>query len=426
MTLSSKEGKFVVDGYQAFLLADTVWSSLIDATDDEWSFYLKHRAKQGFNAALVSVLPILHDRSAQAGGLAPFDEERVEANGGWHFNAGYFDRLGDRLGTAARTGITVGLVLLWVNYVPGTWGAGRTPGCVMPEPVWDEYLAYLSAVVKDGECLLIVSGDPAFSSREEVTSYRSFAERVRQVWPQSLIAFHSAPTATLPPELDDLADAMIFQSGHHGEMPHLARELAARYRLGSKTRPVMNAEPAYEGHRVGGGVGRFGRAIVRRRIWESVAGGASEGVTYGAHGLWGWHRGGAQFSSTHFSGVPLDWREALFLPGSEDAVVCRRLMESARLACLEVQPDRLKVADEGWGHDEVVASTTSDGARGLVYLPYGGPVTLEVPGEMEVGQLVSLPDGDTVPTAAQSKGDHRYIIDPPGDVSECVIFLELH
>ena len=80
------DGRFVLDGRQAFLLADTVWSALSDATDDEWEYYLDRRARQGFNGALTSVLPILHDRSAKEGGLAPFDEDLVRAEGAWRFD----------------------------------------------------------------------------------------------------------------------------------------------------------------------------------------------------------------------------------------------------------------------------------------------------------------------------------------------------
>lgn len=425
MTLGSNNGRFLVDGKESFLLADTVWSSLIDATDDEWVFYLKKRSQQGFNGALTSVLPILHDRSPQAGGLTPFDEEAVRDRGSWTFDAHYFARMRERLDGASAMGITLGLVLLWVNYVEDTWGAERTPGFVMPEGVREEYLAQVGAVVKDGECLLVISGDASLSSEQEIASYRTFTEKTRQMWPQSLIAFHSAPTAVLPPELDEMADALIFQSGHHGESPRLALDLAARYRRGSRGRPVMNAEPSYEAHRVGGGVGRFGRSVVRRRIWESVVGGASEGVTYGAHGLWGWHRGGERFTSTHFSGMPLDWREALSLPGADDAATCRRLMESLQLSPLEVRPDLLTVADEGWGREDVVASTTADGKRALIYLPHGGPVTLSSPRAIALEEVVALPAGVTVRATSATTAGGTYIIDPPGDVDECLAVISL-
>ena len=423
--LRADDGSFVVDGRRSFLLADTVWSALSDATDDEWEYFLDRRARQGFNGALMSVLPILHDRSANEGGLAPFDEDFVRAEGSWSFDKRFFSRLRDRLDLAERYGIVCGLVLLWVNYVEETWGAERTPGFVMPEGARDEYLGLLAEVVRDGECLLVVSGDAAFISPAEVGSYRRFTEAARAKWPRSVITFHSAPTAELPVELEHLADALVFQSGHHGESAGLARQLSARYRAIAGSRPVMNAEPAYEAHRVGGGVGRFGRATVRRRIWESVAGGASAGVTYGAHGLWGWHRGNEAFSSLHFSGTPLDWRKALLLPGSDDAATCRAIMEPVGAYRLEPGSDELAVADQGWGADEVVVGIDVNVATAVVYLPNGGPVTLRAKRPITLQSVIDLETGREVTSSVSVAGENTVVVDPPGTVSEALLLFHL-
>jgi Protein of unknown function (DUF4038) len=424
MKLTSHQGRFDIDGNAAFLLADTVWSALGDSTEDEWRFYLRRRARQGFNAALLSVLPILHDRSVGGANMLPFDEEAV-SSGSWRFNARFFELLRRRLDMASEAGIVCGLVLLWVNYVEGTWGANRTPGFVMPEEPRSEYLSALSQVVHDGECLLIVSGDAGFASATEVESYQRFTESVEELWPQSLVAFHSAPTAVLPSELERSADVLIFQSGHHGETPGLARDLSARYHAIAGDRPVMNAEPAYEAHRVGGGVGRFGRATVRRRIWESVVGGASAGVTYGAHGLWGWHRAGESFSSVHFSGTPLDWRQALFLPGSDDAARCRAIAEQEGILRFAPRPEELRVIDEGWGAAEVVVGVDGGARAAAVYLPNGGPVTLRGRGKITVHRVIDLSAGRDVRADCTTIADHTLVVDPPADVSEALLFLQL-
>jgi hypothetical protein len=423
--LGAAEGSFVVDGRQSFLLADTVWSALSDATDDEWEYYLDRRARQGFNGALISVLPIMHDRSAKEGGLAPFDEDLVRAEGVWKFNSPFFGRLRERLDMAERYGIVLGLVLLWVNYVEDTWGAERTPGFVMPEAARDEYIHSLAEVVRDGECLLVVSGDAGFTSAAEVHSYRGFSEAVRAKWPKSLLTFHSAPTADLPVELEALADALVFQSGHHGEEPKRARELAARYRSIAGRRPVMNAEPAYEAHRVGGGVGRFGRATVRRRIWESVVGGASAGVTYGAHGLWSWHRGNDPFSSQHFSGTPLDWRQALLMPGSNDAATCRAIMEPVGAYRLDPRSDELAVVDQGWGADEVVVGVDATGTTAVVYLPNGGPVTLRGTKRISLKCAIDLETGNEVKCGVNLATEDTATVDPPATVTDAVLILQL-
>jgi hypothetical protein len=423
--LGAIDGSFVVDGRRSFFLADTVWSALSDATDDEWEYYLDRRALQGFNGALISVLPILHDRSSKEGGVAPFDEDLVRAEGIWRFNDGFFRRLRQRLDMAERYGIVCGLVVLWVNSVEDTWGAERTPGFVMPEGARDEYVGSLAEVVRDGECLLVVSGDAAFTSAVEVTSYRHFSEAVRAQWPKSIMTFHSAPTADLPVELEALADALVFQSGHHGEAPNRARELAARYRSIAGPRPVMNAEPAYEAHRVGGGVGRFGRATVRRRIWESVVGGASAGVTYGAHGLWGWHRGNEPFSSSHFSGAPMDWRQALLLPGSDDAAMCRAIMEPVGAYRLDPGSGDLAVVDQGWGADEVVVGVDVTSATAAVYLPNGGPVTLRGTKPITLKRAIDLETGKEVKCRVDAPSQNIVAVDPPGNVSDAVLILQL-
>jgi Protein of unknown function (DUF4038) len=424
MILSAEQGRFQIDGKDRFLLADTVWSALGSSSQDEWAFYLHRRAQQGFNAALLSVLPILHDRSLRQSTLGPFDEDTVVA-GAWRFDSRFFATLRQRLDMASEAGIVCGLVLLWVNYVEGSWGAARTPGFVMPERARAEYLSALSGVVHDRECLLVVSGDAGLTSPTEVESYRQFAELTKEIWPESLVAFHSAPTAVLPPELDKLASVLVFQSGHHGESPSLARELAGRYRGIAGGRPVMNAEPAYEAHRVGGGVGRFGRVTVRRRIWESVVGGASAGVTYGAHGLWSWHRNGDPFTSVHFSGQPLDWREALLLPGSDDAAVCREIMEQEGMGRFGPCPDDLTVTDEGWGASDVVVGADPDSRMAAVYLPNGGPVTLRANGSLTLRRVVDLTTGKDVRTSCLAQSGGTFVIDPPGNVPEALLVLDM-
>jgi hypothetical protein len=425
--ISVRDGCFEQSGKPTFLLADTAWNAFSGATDDEWRLYLRHRSQQGFNAALVSLLPILHDRSQRTpAGPLPFDEGLVRAQGRWELNSQFFDTVAARIEQAAEAGITCGLVLLWVNYVEGTWGSERTPGFVMPEDVQRQYLAALQRVVPERGALLIVSGDAGFAPGPEIGTYAAFSELVRKIWPHNLITYHSAPDAVLPPELESMADVLIFQSGHHGEHPERARTLARRYRAMASGRPVMNAEPAYEAHRVGGGVGRFGRAGVRRQIWESVVGGASAGVAYGAHGLWGWHRNGDPFTSVHFSGTPLDWREALFLPGADDAVACRRIVEQEGLLRLAAPAgEQLRVADRGWGGDQVILGVDAASGAAAAYLPNGGPIELARDSSLSVRRVVDLERGQDAAVTVSRSADGHWVIDPWPAVSEALVVLDL-
>jgi Protein of unknown function (DUF4038) len=420
------DGGFVVNGARSFLLGDTAWAALSGATDDEWRLYLRHRSRQGFNAVYLSVLPILHDRSTRpSAGPSPFDEDLVRLEGRWELNPAFFDHLSRRLEQAAAEGIVCALVLLWVNYVAGSWGAERTPGFVMPEEVQRRYLAALGQVVADGSALLIVSGDARFDEGAELATYAGFSKLVRATWPASVLAFHLAPDVLLPPELEPMADALIYQSGHYGDRPELPSRLARHYRAIAGGRPVLNAEPCYEAHRIGGGVGRFDRSAVRRQIWQSVVAGASAGVTYGAHGLWGWHRSGDPFSSVHFSGLPLDWREALFLPGAADAAACRRIAEQEGLLTL-AGPDaaELSVADDGWGADQVIIGADARSGTAAVYLPHGGPVTLRRKGGLRLRRVIDL-GRDCGGDASWTRSGDDWVIDPHPSITEALLVLAL-
>src|SRR5690349_15529787 len=102
-----------MDGERPFFyLADTVWMSFTHATDDEWRAYLAYRRRQRFNALQISILPILHDMSESALGIAPFESD---GQGGWDFyrpSAAYFERAAGMLRAARAAGFVPVLVVL--------------------------------------------------------------------------------------------------------------------------------------------------------------------------------------------------------------------------------------------------------------------------------------------------------------------------
>jgi hypothetical protein len=131
------------------------------------------------------------------------------------------------------------------------------------------------------------------------------------------------------------------------------------------------------------------------------------------------------FTSVHVSGTPLDWREALFLPGANDAAECRRIMEAEGLCCFKSPTDALRVIDEGWGADEVVIGLDSSARTAAVYLPNGRPVTLWAPGPITIRRVIDLGSGTDVGAICAGAGSGTWIIDPPATVSEAVLFLGL-
>jgi hypothetical protein len=273
-----------------------------------------------------------------------------------------------------REGLVPALVLLWCNYVPGTWAARRTGQSMTLDQV-DAYLRRALPVLGHPAPILIVSGDTDWAG-ETVRYYGHVLRLARSLLPESLTTLHTAPDhADLPNALAEMPalDFYMYQSGHQRERqdraPQLARLLAAK----TPRRPVVNGEPCYEGHGHFRARGRFSAAEVRWATWESLFSGAGAGVTYGAHGLWSWHRPGDHFTSTASSSEPYPWSSALDLPGAGDVAFARTVFELYGLHRTAPSCDLLVEAPE-----DVVAVASADRSVVAVYQPVPSQLRLNL------------------------------------------------
>jgi hypothetical protein len=357
-------GDHLVRGTSPFILcADTVWSAFADAIPAEWQGYLRRRAGQGFNAILVSILPIVGDRSVSPQTRAPFPDP--PGRRGRELDPGYLEPAVALAGLAAEAGMTPVLVLAWYDYVAGERGRAAGPAHPFSDAEMSAYLDTVTAAFAPYEPVYVVSGDEAFTTGDP-GPYPRLLDAVRARAPGSLTAMHSTPESTLPEPLAASPDLSFYayQSGHYGDRQELAIELAERYLAQPVRKPVMNLEPCYEGHGYGG-AGRFSAADVRRAIWWSVFAGASAGLGYGAHGLWQWHRPDGRFNGTGFSGAPFPWEVALGFPGAQDAGLAAKLVADHGLYRARPRQD-LVAAPLG----QVRAMATDDLSTMAVYTPH--------------------------------------------------------
>lgn len=371
ISLSANRDFFLQAGRPFFYLADTVWSAFTNAGREEWVEYLDYRQAQGFNALQINVLP-QWDRSTGYSHPQPF---RTGAGGRPDFgapNEEYFERARAMCAQAAQRGFTPALAVLWCDYVPGTRCSARTPGHeILPEEV-EPYCRLVAAAFAEYEPVYLVSGDTELVSPQTEAVYLAALKAMKKHAPGSLATLHLQPGTRLPesimraPELD----FYMYQSGHQAESQDLSWRSAGQLLAAPVRRPIVNGEPCYEGHQFGNRYGRFGAFDVRKAVWQSLLAGAAAGVTYGAHGLWGWHAPGKGFPSVPFSGLPYDWHTALRFPGAWDAAFARWVFETYRLFGL--QP----LAEPAGGNPEIRAAATPDGGRLAVYLPY--PLGLEL------------------------------------------------
>jgi hypothetical protein len=100
-------------------------------TLEEWEFYLDKRKKQGFNVLQINTLP-QWDRSMSDVGVYPFATKDGQIFDFTEWQEEYYTRAKIMCQMAVDYGFQLALVVLWLNYVPGTWGSKMFDKNVMP------------------------------------------------------------------------------------------------------------------------------------------------------------------------------------------------------------------------------------------------------------------------------------------------------
>lgn len=363
-----KNKVFCSNGEEQFILADTCWSAFTNATIEDWKYYINYRAKQGFNVIQVNLLR-QWDASASDLGLHPFD---VNEDGTYNFsevNDKYFDRVYEMVKFAKQKGITVALVLFWVNYLPDTWATKLKKTSLFPKELVEEYIDFVVEKFGELEPIFFISGDTDFPSSEVINEYYNKAlNRLKEISPKSLAALHIRGREPKIPDdlrLNNNLDFYMYQSGHNIEYQYMAYTLAEKFNSTIPKRPVINSEPCYElmgySRRV---YGRFSREDVRRVAWQTVFSGANAGITYGAHGIWSWHNEQLEFDSSVGEAfeTPYDWRDALKFEGAWDYSFLRRFVEKEKI--FHGEPDQSILLNDT---DEIRVIKVKD--RIYVYIP---------------------------------------------------------
>lgn len=391
MSVSADGRSLLRGGSPFFYTADTPWYGFLRPTDEEWDYYLRYRAEQGFNVLQVSLLPIVHE-IAEPDPWSPFAWTSEGAPDLSAFDPEYFARAADRVRRAQEHGFTCAVAVLWANYVPDTWAARRDPRFVLTEEQSSVLLQMTAQALAPYDPILMISGDTDFPAAA-VDRFAAALKEAKLLAPRCLTTLHTQPRATVPDTLSAMAelDLHTYQSGHTvGVHEQQVVADAEGYASASVRRPVIDAEPCYEQHGYGHSYGRFTAHDIRRASWTAVLAGASAGIGYGAHGIFQWHRAGQPFAGEGFSSTPYDWREVLHAPGAADVTALRDLVETHGLHGLQARQDLLRDAPEG-----VRAATTPDGSAVVVYMPW--PVALDV----------DLPDADQWTVRLWSLDDRR-------------------
>lgn len=368
LKIAENRQSFLKDGKPFFWLADTCWSAFTNITDEEWDIYLHIRKQQGFNVLQINILP-QWDASYTDLHYSP------KNNNSWYdLNDAYFEHARNMCLRAKEEGFELALVLLWCNYIPHTWASDRFETDLIPYDAIDNYVRKVHASFTDLEPVYIITGDTDFNTEQTVSYYVKGGTLLKELAPHCLYSAHLKGNYTdLPRGLIQLMDFCMYQSGHNPADADAPYRLALDLRQHHPDRPVINSEPCYEemGHYGAGRYGRFTRRDVRRAVCTSILAGACAGVTYGAQGIYSWHKThkktrpglGEAFDE------PKPWQQAVMFEGAWDVSFLKNIMEGMQAGELKPRQDLLVNNTK-----EIRVAETPCGM--LVYVPYNTNVKL--------------------------------------------------
>ena len=413
----------ILDGKPFFYLGDTVWSAFTNITMEEWEYYLSVRKKQGFTVLQINTMP-QWDRCMTDVGVYPFATKDGQTFDFTRWNDDYYVRARQMCRMAVEQGFQLALVVLWLNYVPGTWGSRMISSNIMPEELVEEYTRRIVAEFDEFHPIYVVSGDTDFDTPEAVRYYRMALEALCERSPESLKTMHiKRGYDVIPEEFLEHLDFYMFQSGHNAGEQHMAYELPKRLLEKYPKKPIINAEPCYE--QMGYSRKEYGRFLAkdtRRAAWSSLLSGACGGVTYGAHGVWNWQKVNKTCNPVLGEGFdePIPWQDAIRLPGAWDYGYIRYILEQYHIT--ELTP-----VQEHVGNPSEKIRMAAAGEMYLVYLPYNTKAVIKIPLDGYGAKTIDLQtkcvaytdvkvkDGHTVVGMHPFEGDALVILEKQSD-----------
>lgn len=407
--IKARERGFVHDDDTPFFwLGDTVWSISAHAHKEEWQSYLNARSSQGFNVVQINSLPQWDASSGD------FRKPFVEIAGNYDYNQlneHYYQYLDDLMRSSVEAGMVTAMVVLWFNYVPETnvnWGKQWKKPMNVEEA--KAFASYLTARYAAYGTVWLISGDTDYESRIAEDIYDAAAAAVKRSSPYpAMLTAHLNGGLYTPEAMNEKSwiDFHMFQSCHVPDSADKALLYAEKDRAYEPVRPVINGEPCYDYLRLmdkGNIEGRLiDRDMVRETAWTSMLGGGNAGFTYGAHGLWPWHRSGQSYESMNY-GMPLPWEEALQLESGNDMIRMKSLLE--QLSWWELAPMQGVTTDTA-EPVRIVASSTNNKREMVIYTSescmldiklangaaYSGQWYNPQTGEQETAQLTTMTTG---------------------------------
>lgn len=374
--LTVKDKHIYLGKQKFFYLADTCWSAFTNIPFDDWKYYLNYRKAQGFNVIQINVLK-QWDASGKDLGIYPFEVD-FKQDGSYEFdytkiNKEYFDRAEKMLAEVVKRKMIPAITLLWCNYLPDTWASPIAKNNFMPLNLVKKYVEYAVNRFKKYEPIYFVSGDTDFNTEQVKEYYRTVYRTAKAIDPNALYSFHIKGRYTdIPDEFLKDEDFFSYQSGHNFEGQHTSYDIPQYMRSKGYKGPIIDTEPCYDQISYSRNLyGRFTARDVRKASWSAVLSGADAGLSYGAHGIWSWHKAGASFGIVEGEGfdMPFDWHDALKFRGANDVHFLKEIIS-------EYAPETLEPVNVILnGHSDIRVAKAEN--KYLIYVPVNTQINLK-------------------------------------------------
>jgi hypothetical protein len=394
----SKSGTHFVygDGTPFFWLGDTCWNGPLLSSEADWTHYLTTRQRQRFTVIQFNVLAPWRAAPADAEGRTAFTrKERVE------INPGFFRRLDARIDAINERGMLAAGAILWAISGP------TNPGWILTDDQCVFVARYVVARYHAHDVAWFLAGDGAYGGKDAVARWTKVGRAVFGDRPANPVSLHPAGM-DWPFEAyrgEPWLNFITYQSGHGDDGKTLAwthsGPPSANWNR-PPIKPVLNAEPPYEGHLGYQSRQPLSDYAVRRSVWWSLLATPVAGLTYGSHGVWSWQSTAGLPYDHDSTGVAPPWYQATDRPGARQLKLLRDFLDKLPWTefrpapqLLAVQPGE-KVPERFIG----VARAEPSGAV-LAYLPVGGTIRFR-PGALPPAATASWYDprnGTTTPPA---------------------------
>jgi len=332
------------DGTAFFWLADTWWMGLCTRLrwPADYRTLVADRVRKGFSVVQMVAGPLpefcattqtWNRQQGNEGGLSWQPEWRG-------LNPAYYDAADRRIVYLVDQGLVPCIVGMWGYYLPFM-------GVQKAKEHWRNLIARYAAYPVVW-CLAGEARMPTYAFQRNSEQVRKFREIQMDGWTEvaryvkNVDPYHNVltihPDANGLEQVHDpsLLDIVMVQTGHGGHhiIPR-ALSLLNRVLADAPDKPVLNAEPCYEGI-----LGTGWQEVQRFMFWSSICSGAC-GHTYGAQGIWAMNSRDEPFEVTN-----CDWgagylQDAMHYRGSLQVGLGRRFISQFPF------PDFLPLAEPG-------------------------------------------------------------------------------